>query len=389
MKIPSYLVNFKCIGGRCEDNCCIGWDVDIDKKTYQKYLKVEHPVMKRELKRYVKVNPDVYNDSINYAFAILDERKHCSFLNADHLCIIQKHLGESYLSNVCQNFPRITNIIDGQIERSATPSCPEVMRYLVEMPDAMQLINVADPSVNPIVTYNLNQNEKKFKGKLLSKILPIRNRCLSLLEDESIQFEQRLVSLSNFVVAMTTFEKKTAKDNFDRLFTDLLTQNYSVQPNNLKASLTTSQLFYELSEMLIEHVHDVGVHDSERFLEFSKIAENADIQQGESVFNDFFDTHSHIFKNLFQNHIFKNLFPFSEGENPEEALWLLLCRYAILKRQLIGIAGYYSELKIETVISYIQVFSKVIEHHKHFEAQTIQTLKLKNFNTNALINAIL
>ena len=389
MKIPSYLVNFKCIGGQCEDNCCIGWDVDIDKKTYQKYQKVEHPVMRRELKRYVKVNPDVYNDSINYAFAILDADKHCSFLNADHLCIIQKHLGETYLSNVCHNFPRITNIIDGQIERSATPSCPEVMRYLVEMPDAMKLINIADPNETPIVTYNLNQNEKKFKGKLLSKILLIRNRCLTLLADESLDFEQQLRSLADFVEALTNFEKKASKDNFDRIFIDLLNQNYTVSTRSSKSSDAISQSFYALSDMLIRHVHEVGVHDSERFLDFSNIAEKGDIAKGESIFIDFFTNHTHIFRNLFQNHIFKNLFPFSEGKNPEDALWLLLCRYAILKRQLIGIAGYYGELKIETVVSYIQVFSKVIEHHKHFEAQTIQTLKVKKFNTNGLLNALL
>ncbi len=39
VKAMSYIKSFNCIGGRCPDNCCIGWDVDIDKKTYHDYRK--------------------------------------------------------------------------------------------------------------------------------------------------------------------------------------------------------------------------------------------------------------------------------------------------------------------------------------------------------------
>jgi len=34
---PEYMKNFHCIGSDCEGNCCIGWRVDLDKKTYLKY----------------------------------------------------------------------------------------------------------------------------------------------------------------------------------------------------------------------------------------------------------------------------------------------------------------------------------------------------------------
>ena len=38
---PSYLDEFKCIGGECEDNCCVGWDVDIDKITFKQYSEID------------------------------------------------------------------------------------------------------------------------------------------------------------------------------------------------------------------------------------------------------------------------------------------------------------------------------------------------------------
>ena len=34
---PHYAKNFHCIGTRCQDNCCRGWNVFIDKSTYQRY----------------------------------------------------------------------------------------------------------------------------------------------------------------------------------------------------------------------------------------------------------------------------------------------------------------------------------------------------------------
>ena len=32
-RYPVYFEDFKCIGGKCEDSCCIGWNIDIDKVT--------------------------------------------------------------------------------------------------------------------------------------------------------------------------------------------------------------------------------------------------------------------------------------------------------------------------------------------------------------------
>ena len=33
MILPTFVDKFRCIGGKCEDNCCIEWDIDVDKET--------------------------------------------------------------------------------------------------------------------------------------------------------------------------------------------------------------------------------------------------------------------------------------------------------------------------------------------------------------------
>ena len=35
--VPAYMKNFSCLGSTCEDTCCSGWTIDIDKKTYEFY----------------------------------------------------------------------------------------------------------------------------------------------------------------------------------------------------------------------------------------------------------------------------------------------------------------------------------------------------------------
>lgn len=382
MQVPKYMMGFKCIGGSCEDNCCIGWDVDIDKITYTKYQRVTHPLMQRELKRYIKINPDVYSDTINYAFAVLTPEKHCSFLNADRLCMIQKHLGESYLSNVCSSFPRITNKIDGSLERSATPSCPEVMRLLAENSDAMALVTVKDPASTPIISFNIKQSDKRFRGTLISELLAVRDACLNFFESEVSTLEVQLFDLANFVVEIVKLEK----NNKIPLLMDFIANQKATTE---RKSDVLNEAYMNFSEMLIEHLEQVGADDSMRYIDLSDAAKKGDVTVGYKHFEAFNQNHPHVLRNLIKNHIYKNLFPFSEGENAEEALWLLLSRYAMIKRQLIGLAGYHNQLSLEMVASYLQVFSKVIEHHKHFEGRTIETLRTQKINSKKLISIIL
>ena len=34
---PDYADEFRCLGAECEENCCQGWGVYVDKGTYTKY----------------------------------------------------------------------------------------------------------------------------------------------------------------------------------------------------------------------------------------------------------------------------------------------------------------------------------------------------------------
>ena len=66
MIYPEYVENFKCIGGACEDNCCIGWDIDVDKITFKKYFKVKDEEMKKLFQKNVHNNSECTNEALDY-----------------------------------------------------------------------------------------------------------------------------------------------------------------------------------------------------------------------------------------------------------------------------------------------------------------------------------
>ena len=78
---PSYLDEFKCIGGECEDNCCVGWDVDIDKITFKQYSEIDDNEIKVVIKDNVFENKNCTNENADYGKVKLNKEKRCPFLN--------------------------------------------------------------------------------------------------------------------------------------------------------------------------------------------------------------------------------------------------------------------------------------------------------------------
>ena len=394
MIIPKYMTLFKCIGGACEDNCCIGWDVDIDKTTYLKYKNVSHPQMKRELEKYIHINEDVYDESVNYAFAVLNTHKECSFLNADRLCMIQKHLGESYLSNVCSNFPRMTHKIDAVVERSATPSCPEIARLLLLDPEAMTFVETPTPKALPLLTYKIKQKDPAFRNSLVSSLMPIRNACLSMVHGVNTSIEVDLKNIGILIDRLMKLERThqlaQTQEVIDTFMSDLQRNTpLQAQPNHLYDDTQMASMM-TFSEEIKEVLIASGISDSKRFVEFNEMTNTAVTENGIHKYEQFTSTHPYFLKNLFANHIFKGLFPFSEGDNPEEAYWLLLSRFALIKGDLIRLASNQEfAFELSEIVGYVQSFSKVIEHHKHFEDSVIKHFKKNHYKISSMIKRIL
>ena len=97
---PQYVSQFHCIGPACEDSCCIGWRVQIDKATYQRYRECPDKDLRMQMDEKVKRHRTNPTDA-NYAKIKLNPDGNCPFIDENQLCAIQRKLGEEYLSITC------------------------------------------------------------------------------------------------------------------------------------------------------------------------------------------------------------------------------------------------------------------------------------------------
>ena len=129
---PSYYETFRCVGSVCEDTCCRGWRVPVDKETYEKYRACSHPELGHKLHTLVSISPTRNSDD-SYAEIKLDHAV-CPFLT-EGLCEVHAKLGEEYLCKNCATYPRVMYNVDGVLEQSLDLSCPEAARLKRRVPE--------------------------------------------------------------------------------------------------------------------------------------------------------------------------------------------------------------------------------------------------------------
>ena len=122
---PTYYKKFKCIADRCEHSCCIGWEIDIDENTLEKYKQ-----LKGGYGEVIK-NSISLEDTPHFR---LGEGERCPHLDECGLCKIILSMGEDYLSDICREHPRFYNFTN-VAEVGIGISCPEAARLILSSPD--------------------------------------------------------------------------------------------------------------------------------------------------------------------------------------------------------------------------------------------------------------
>ncbi|MBE7015788.1 MAG: hypothetical protein E7417_03070 [Ruminococcaceae bacterium] len=138
--------NFRCTADACKDNCCIGWEIDIDEDTL-KYYNTLTGDMSVRLKSGIA--------TCGTPHFITDERGRCPFLNSSNLCDIIISLGEDKIPYICKNHPRFFTMLSDRVEMGIGLCCPEGARLLLSSKDKLQthIDYEYDGSTDSIITY--------------------------------------------------------------------------------------------------------------------------------------------------------------------------------------------------------------------------------------------
>lgn len=391
VQVASYLDKFRCVGGCCEDNCCIGWSVEIDQNTFLKYKKIKDPDLKKIIKNHVYKNRDYYDKRVDYGLVELEKNKHCPFLNDEKLCSLQAKLGEEYLSNVCAGYPRLVNEVNGILEYSATVSCPEIARLALENQEGIcfekKYTSYGKDDIINIYVNTIN-DEKSVHVKYLQEI---RDLSLTILKAREYLLWERILILG---LVFQMIQKLTDENAIEKiperlkLFKEKLAQQglkeeLEILPIN---SIEQLEILQEISHKF-NHPNEI---DSEKYLSFiNEFYQGMDTDEKldryslfyEEFYKPFMEEHEHLLENYLVNYTFQSLFPISNNNQPFVDYEQLVIRYSLIKMYLIGIGGVRHGLTESLVIEFIQSFSKGLEHNYDFFDKVCEYIKQRNYNT--------
>ena len=118
---PKYYKKFICIADKCKHSCCIGWEIDIDSDTLEKYKSLE-------------ACGGTVLESIEMTevphFRLCDEER-CPHLKQSGLCSIILEYGEDYLCDICREHPRFYNYTSVGKEVGLGMACEEACRLIL------------------------------------------------------------------------------------------------------------------------------------------------------------------------------------------------------------------------------------------------------------------
>ncbi len=183
LEYPSYYEKFRCIGGRCPDTCCAGWEVDVDEDSDAYYRSVSGPFGER-------LRASLRKDADGSCFPLTAEGN-CPFLRKDLLCDLYIELGEESLCQTCTEYPRYYMAIGSYEQIDLSLSCMELSRIFFTEPAPITYVRAE----NEIPGEELTEEEQE----TMVEVLALRNRCIAILQEGTGSFEEKLTAVRALV----------------------------------------------------------------------------------------------------------------------------------------------------------------------------------------------
>lgn len=192
--VPTYFKKFRCISDKCPDTCCIGWEVDIDRETADKYKSIGGVLGD-------KIQKHLSRDETGCDIFTLCGDDRCPFLNNCNLCEIQLSAGEEFLSKTCTLFPRFFDDFGNFREMGLGFGCPETARIILEdnEPFSLEYYNECVDDTEDV--------DEDFLGELIE----LRTKMFAILETDNSNFRKKAETV---LTLARDFQKKLDGETF-------------------------------------------------------------------------------------------------------------------------------------------------------------------------------
>lgn len=132
---PEYYKDFKCIADKCRHSCCVGWEIDVDDDTMEKYSSFDFGYGKEILK-------SIENGDAPH-FRLL-EGDRCPHLDEQGLCRIITELSENCLCHICREHPRFYNYTPYGKEVGLGMACEEAARIVLSSDGYVNIAEIGE-----------------------------------------------------------------------------------------------------------------------------------------------------------------------------------------------------------------------------------------------------
>ncbi len=173
-RTPSYYNKFKCIASECTDNCCIGWEIEIDSDTACYYQSLSGAFGNRLKENISKENTFILNN------------ERCPFLNKNNLCDIIISCGETHLCQICRDHPRFFEWYGNLKEGGIGLSCEEAARLILTTDEVEYSI------------CEVAEKPEEVDNSLFELLLSAREYIFSVLDDGNLSFTEKLNTVLDF-----------------------------------------------------------------------------------------------------------------------------------------------------------------------------------------------
>ncbi|MBR5453552.1 MAG: flagellin lysine-N-methylase [Clostridia bacterium] len=187
---PEYYRDFTCIADRCRHSCCIGWEIDIDSNTYERYSALSSP--------YGKTIMESIDTGTESPFFKLAANDRCPHLSENGLCKIILSEGENLLCNICREHPRFYSDTARGKEVGLGMSCEEAARIILSSDGYLSITEIGEVD-----------------GDICSEYdgIHAREKAYSILSDISVPYSDRLSRLYRELgISLDTADDEVWKD---------------------------------------------------------------------------------------------------------------------------------------------------------------------------------
>jgi lysine-N-methylase len=388
---PSYYETFRCVGAECEDTCCRGWRIPVDKDTFEKYQACSDAVLGPKLRELVNINPNRHGDE---SYAEIKMTSDCAFFS-DGLCDIHATLGEEYLCKNCATYPRVMCSVEGILERSLDLSCPEAARLALTNPEPMRFVEASGEgdearlgTVGLIDTGNLRCPDRPYRypGE-------VRRVIIELLENRKYSLRQRILALGRLC---ETLEAEGDEEGCDSL------REIALQCGPIRESLPmcSTARFETAVELILARIGSDAT--GRRFLDCYRDFMGGLHWTGESSIEDlaarldaaysgpyaqFRAAHGYMLENYLVAYVFRTLFPFgADSVNKKMTEFgfihsiahqyqLMVVNFVVIDTVLAGLSAFHGAgFGVPEALKLMQSACKTFEHSLTYPGKALELL---------------